>query len=487
MDSLAIGLPSKLDYALPKNMPSSSRSWDSSVQPDGVSSVVSATPTATAFVINNTGTFGAFNQSEISFSPPSGMGESIFLNTEQTTLNFTLTYNVTTASVGATGGSINLISSAASFIDNIILYAGSNQIEQIQRYDLLQHMLLATTVSSSQRYGISCMGVDVNSNTGTELASGPTGAYRYNFSIPLISLIGVNTSDKLFPIGSVAGLVLKVSTSPFTPFVSYCTAITTQPVFSAFTLSEFSLNLKYVDIGESGSALMKQTLVNGMYMIKAQSYINSSVTIPNGSSGATQLSLQIRKKSVKSLFAQIGCSQGVSTGCPNGLFDAINCGINQRQLSIGGFNYPQKALNDVAKPAEGFTYLMGALGQSLVRTMNCMLDRVAYNTMAGIAAIPTGADSALVLASAGSRPSQPGADTYNTQISKSPSVFFMGTDLEKVSGCPLFCGINTLNANPYLNLTLAAATNVTLLLNSFALYDVVLVCDVASKTMYSSD
>ena len=65
----------------------------------------------------------------------------------------------------------------------------------------------------------------------------------------------------------------------------------TQPVFSAFTLSEFSLNMKYIDIGEMASQILSQTLQDGKWFLKATTYTNSAVTIPTGSAGNQQLLL----------------------------------------------------------------------------------------------------------------------------------------------------------------------------------------------------
>ena len=63
------------------------------------------------------------------------------------------------------------------------------------------------------------MGTDSNSSNGIELGVGAT-TYRYNFSIPLLSMIGVN-SDKLFPIGMLNNLQLQMTTATNLPIIFY--------------------------------------------------------------------------------------------------------------------------------------------------------------------------------------------------------------------------------------------------------------------------
>jgi hypothetical protein len=116
----AMGLPSSLKYDLPPSMSDSARSYSVNVAPDGQSSVTGPTATATAFVANSTGNFGNYTAQNISFTIPSGMSDSVFLDPVNTTLSFTLTYSTTTAS-STTGGFINVIGSGASWFDSLVL------------------------------------------------------------------------------------------------------------------------------------------------------------------------------------------------------------------------------------------------------------------------------------------------------------------------------------------------------------------------------
>jgi hypothetical protein len=215
---------------------------------------------------------------------------------------------------------------------------------------MLQNFLLQNTVNWAERYGgISiAMGTDTSNMNGIDIAHTGTTSYRYNFCIPLLSVIGVNSPDKLFPIGSVNNLQLVMTTANIVPIVSFCTAVATQPTFTPFTLSEFQLNLKYCDVGDMAAQQLRQTLQDGKWYMKATTYTNSSVNIPSGSSGGQQLLLQIRNSSVKSIIHQFGISQ--SAVCPNGYYDAINPALTSRQCQVGGQFFPNRPINDCARP-----------------------------------------------------------------------------------------------------------------------------------------
>jgi hypothetical protein len=474
----AMGLPSSLNYSLPPSMSDSARSYSVNVAPDGITTVTGPTPAATSFVANSTGSFGNYTAQNVSFTIPSGMSDSVFMDTMNTTLSFTLTYSTTTAS-STTAGSMNLVGSGASWFDALTLYSNNTPIETINQYGLLQNFLLANTVNQSERLGgISvAMGADTNSYSGIELAHTGTTSYRYNFCIPLISVIGVNT-DKMFPIGSVNNMQLIMTTANLVPLASYCTAVATQPVFTAFTLSEFQLNMKYVDVGDQAAQMLRQTLQDGKWFIKSSTYTNSSVTIPSGSSGAQQLLLQIRNSSVRSILHQFGIAQGAV--CPNGAYDAINPALTTRQLQVGGNFYPNRPINDSARPAEGYPYLIQALGGGIAKSLGTVVTRDSYN--ACIPSVPTGSDSFLVVPAAGLRGAPTGSDNASTIITKYPNSAYYGYDLEKVSSI-LFSGINTRSSPPFLNLFLGVASTSSITAQSWGLSDVVLAIDVGSKSV----
>jgi hypothetical protein len=483
--SSSIGLPRSLNYDMPPSASDSCRSYSVNLSPDGLTSV--ASPTQNLFTAN-AAVQGAFNSQIISFSIPSGNSNSVFLDPSHTTLSFSLTYNLSTGST-ATGPVVKLISSAASFFDQLVLYSNNTPLEQVNQYGLLQNFMLQNTLNLAQRYGgvTIGMGTDTNGANGIELGHASATTFRYNFSIPLLSMIGVN-SDKLFPVGMVNNLQLQMTTATLLPIVAYCTAITTQPVFSQnFTLSEFSLNMKYIDIGESAAQMLMMTIPDNRILYKTATYTNSQVTLPSGSSGAQQLLLQIRNTSVKSVYSQFGQSNSVtaqSLVSPNGYYDAINITTNSRQLQVGGSFFPNRAINDVSRPSEGYIYLIQALGGSIPASLGTVVNREMYNSVGGVASVPTGAnvDTFLVLPATVVRAAPTGSDGGSVSVLQYPSCHFHGYDLERLGGV-MFSGINTRSTPPFLNLNIQNALNATISLNCWGYSDCVLAFDIGSKSV----
>jgi len=474
----AMGLPSALKYDLPPSMSDTARSYSVNVAPDGITQVVGALGNISFTA--NTAVQSQFSSQVVSFTIPSGMSDAVFLDCMNTTVSFTLTYTVGTAA-SVTGGVCKLLSNAASWFDTLVLYSNNTPLETVNQYGLLSNFLLQNTVSYSERTGgISiCMGSDSNSANGIDLPTA-AAAYRFNFCIPLISLIGINT-EKYFPIGSVNNLQLQMTTANLCPIVTYCTAVTTNATLTvAPTLSEFRLNLKYVDVGDQAAAMLRQTLQDGKWFIKSATYTNSAVTLPNGSAGNQQALLQIRNSSVKSIYHQFGIPQSLVS--PNGAYDAVNIGTTSRQLQVGGNYFPNLPINDVQRPAEGYAYLIQSLGGSIAKTYGTVVNRESYNSVGGIAAVPSGADTALVLPSANSRAAPAGSNQAALAVTDWPSSAFYGYDLEKVGGI-LFSGLNTRAAPPFLNLFLGSTLSASVTTQSWGLSDVVMVVDTNSKSV----
>lgn len=484
--SSAMGLPSALKYDLPPSMSDTARAYSVNVAPDGITSVAGAVGNI-SFTANAV-TQSQFSSQVVSFTIPSGMSDAVFMDCMNTTISFTLTYVVGTAA-SVTNGRCKLLSGAHTFFDTLVLYSNNTPLETINQYGQLQNFLLQNTANLSERVGgISiCMGTDANSASGIDLPVA-AGTYRFNFCIPLISLIGLNT-EKYFPVGSVNNLQLQMTTANLCPIITYATAVTTNiALTTAPTLSEFRLNMKYIDVGDAAAAMLRQTLQDGRWYIKSATYTNSAVTIPANAAGNQQALLQIRNSSVKSLYHYFSQTNVGAPGLvsPNGAYDAINIGTTSRQLQVGGNYFPNLPINDVQRPAEGYAVLIQALGGSIPKSYGSVVTREMYNSVGGIAAVPTGADNGLVLPAVASnqiqRAAPAGSDYAAQQVVDFPSCAFYGYDLEKVGGI-LFSGLNTRASPPFLNLFLGSVLNTNVNCQSWGLSDVVMVIDTASKSV----
>ena len=165
--SSSIRLPNSLNYSLPPSASDSCRSYSVNLSPNGITSVIVPTPAltlATTVLIPA----GQFNSQVVSFTIPSGNSNSVFIDPTHTTLSFSLTYALSTAAVGSGGaGAVlnhKLISSAASYFDQLVLYSNNTPLEQVNQYGLLQNFLLQNTVNTAERFGGISIAMSSDSN-----------------------------------------------------------------------------------------------------------------------------------------------------------------------------------------------------------------------------------------------------------------------------------------------------------------------------------
>lgn len=400
---------------------------------------------------------------------------------------------LTSAGLGAqgaapnTGQVFNLISSAASWIQNLTVVSNNQPLESIQDYNILHAMLLNSSVSISERLGGTaiCMGCNELFTTGVSLPvfSAAAGTqFFFNFAIPLISIIGLN-SQKLIPVGSIQSLQLQITTATNCPFSSYVTgalAATNVISFAAPVLDGFSLNMKYVSVGSQAAAMLRDTLVDGKWFLKSQTYVSSNSTLPAATAGSVSQMYQIRNSSVKSLF--ITHTTAATAICPNGAYDAINPNVTSCQLKLAGMSYPQKPLNPSQRPAECFASFVGAFGGgSNFKDFGGAISRASYGATLVAGA---GYDSMMVVPAAGKR-SLSSYDvlvaTAFTTIANQPNAHYIGFDLERCTGSNLFGGQNTRSAPPYVELTISNALAVPVQSMAWALCDIVLAVEPAAK------
>lgn len=480
--SSSVGLSYNLDYKLPPSMAENSRMYSVSVAPDGLTSV-SGSQTLALFAAN-TSPVNPFNSQIISFTIPSGNSRSVYMDPRDTYLSFRLTLNVTTASAVTNAVGPNLIGSAQSFFDQLNLVSNNVPIETINQYGILANMLLNATVSQSERNGAIAvgMGADADSQNGTNLYRDtiPAVPYYFNFCIPLLSVIGLNGGDKLFPIGSISNLQLQMTTASIFPMVSFCTAAATAGA-ATVTLDQFSLNMKYIDIG-SAQSLVDSTLPDGKIFIKSQTWVTANANIPNGSGGQVNAFYQIRNSSVKSLIFQN--SQATAAATLNGYYDAINYGVTQWNATINGLSYPQTPLNPSGRPGQCMLAFLSALGlQGDYKKITGTVGRSNYGaTLPSLTGLGN-VDSMLVVPATGVR-TVSAIENGTSSLVTSPNFHYLGIDTEKNSGV-LFQGLNTrasgVQGNYFISTTGGLTTAVTSF--CFGLVDCVLLVDHASQTI----
>lgn len=482
----SIGLPAAFKYDLPPSISDECTSYSVNVgaETDIITGPAIAAIGAGAanqiFVASSGGGPFPFRQEQIIFNIPSGNSDSVFLDPVATTVTFRMRYTVTTQAVGGTTPQMNLIGSGASWFDHLTLYSNGKVIEDIDQYGLLQNYLLANTVSIAERWGgiSTSMGADSNSATGIDLPFTGAGiSYSMCFTIPLLSIIGVN-SDKYFPVGIAKGLQLVLTTARNMPIATFvgATVVTTQPIFSAMVLQDFTLNMRYIDVGRQAAQQLRATLQAGKWLYKSTTYKAGVAIIPNGSVGSYQVELPIRCASLRSLLHQFGVT--TSTVCINGHYDAINPAINSRQLQIGSKKYPTRPINDLVRPSESYMYLIQALGGGIAKSLGTVVFRESYSPV--LPSVPAGSDAACTVPNLGIRLSPTGNDIASTSIIKYPNSAYYGYDTERVNST-LFSGVSTNQEPPVLNLNLAVAATRIVTCFAWGMADIVLQFDSVSK------
>ena len=361
----SVGLPQEmmlghLDFSLPPD----AKSYSVKIQPSNLSSVTStfSLPTTIAGIMNDQ----PATVQNIIFDIPCGTSPSLFLDNRFTTVNFTATVTCTNVGVAGAGGlsAGNLRGSAYSYFDRMYITSQNGQIiEDIGEFGLTNDTLLSLQLNNavrhgtSQQYGFStsqnqnnssdseevigCVGREWNTlTTGATLAT--SNSETHSYSIPLTSgVLGV-LADKFLNIGRTSKLQVVLQTSsivPISAIVAGSGAWTTAPTFN-LTLSNFSLQCEYIDVGINALQMLDQTLVDGKSYIHGTTWRTSTASLP-ASAGSMSLLAGIRASSVKSLFvrfAQNGAA--TTTNTFHGKYDSFMPLLN-RPLMLEGLSIPR--------------------------------------------------------------------------------------------------------------------------------------------------
>jgi hypothetical protein len=371
----SVGLPQEmmlghLDYSIPPD----AKSFSVKVQPSNISQVqTSFTPTAAAATAWGDIVFPAQN---IIFDLPCGSSPSMFLDSRFTTLNFQMNVTCTNAGTQSTGTLFNsyLRGGAYSWFDRMYITSQNGQIvEDIGEFGLVNDTLVALQMNNSVRDGVanqygflSSTGIDSQGHLIANLSAGKTIATTdsetHSYSIPLASgVVGV-LADKFLNIGRTSKLQVVLQTSNIIPITGYNNAAWTAAGTFQITLSNFSLQCEYIDIGVNALNMLDQTLVDGKSYIHGTTYRTASASLP-AVSGTTSLLAGIRASSVKSLFSRF--SQGGTASVNNsinGKYDSVNPLINSINYSVGGIKYPQTPINPLLAPSQAFRETQMAIG-----------------------------------------------------------------------------------------------------------------------------
>ena len=372
----SVGLPQEmmlgnLDYSIPPD----AKSFSVKVQPSNISQVQGSFSTgATATTYWGDQVFPAQN---IIFDLPCGSSPSMFLDSRFTTLNFQMNVSITNAGTIGTGTLFDsyLRGGAYSWFDRMYITSQNGQIvEDIGEFGLVNDTLVNLQMNNSVRDGVANQ-YGFLSSTGTDsqghqisVLSSTNGTPNTNqtethsYSIPLASgVVGV-LADKFLNIGRTSKLQVVLQTSNIIPITGGVNSAWTAGATVQVTLSNFSLQCEYIDIGVNALNMLDQTLVDGKSYIHGTTYRTASASLP-AVSGTTSLLAGIRASSVKSLFSRFAQSGTANTSNSlNGKYDSVNPIINSINYSVGGIKYPQTPINPLLAPSQAFRETQMAVG-----------------------------------------------------------------------------------------------------------------------------
>ena len=251
------------------------------------------------------------------------------------------------------------------------------QIKDIGEYGLVSDTLANLQLNNSVRDGLgiqygfnSVAGADSQGHkwsilsTGGAVAGAVAGAAgqseTHSYSIPLLSGVVGSLADKMLNIGRTSKLTVNLVTSNILPLTGGTTAPITAGSYSV-TLSNFSIQCEYIDIGLNALRELDTTLVNGNAYIHGTTYRTSSAAVP-ASAGTQSLLCGIRASSVKSIFARFQQNVANNAVSCNGKYGSFNPLLNAIGFSVGGIKFPQSPVNPLLSPSQAFRETQMAIG-----------------------------------------------------------------------------------------------------------------------------
>jgi hypothetical protein len=345
---------------------------------------------------------------------------------------------------------------AYSPFSRLAVQANSATIESINQYNVLCNMLCNTKLDVSQKLGRQyALGYGNQStpqtNEDTDGLIFATNDSRY-LSAPLPCCL--SSAEKLVPLFALNGIRLTFTLDSIANIFSVLDNTGTACALPTdFQITNFEVVYQVVDMGAS---VERMVLSQPEIRIKSETWGTSVQTVPSGSSGTMNLIYNLKYSSVKSLYLLAGGA--TRTTSANGNFDSymLSGDTGDYQFSLGGMNFPQRALS-VKNNKGGIIELLRQASGSLYDKNNSMsINSYEFNVKGGIntATVPNAPAKFIV-----------GLNTEKLRLPRGS--FFSGTSTE---ASPITAIVNMATAG-------TQAYNAILLLNA----DYILKIDTASR------
>jgi hypothetical protein len=477
----AIGIPSEMklnevDFSLPTD----ARSYDVRVQPSNISSVVGPRNSLIASANATLTTTPQFTSQTLFFDLPCGQSPSTFLDNRFTTLSFNATVTCQTAVTSSSLTSAYQRSGGYSWFDRLYICAqNGNIIEDITELGLVNDLLVATQIDSSGRdtlanqYGFNSDNIVASGNMAqgrlwNSVVGGMavTAVETHSYSIPLTSAVVGVLADKMLNVGRTSKLQIALTTTSDLPVSFLCSSTASTAGEATWTLSNFSLQCRMVDIGPTALRILDEASPDKKGYIHGQSYKTSSVSVP-ATAGQISGLVGVRGSSVKSLFARfVDGGAPSTTNSVNGKYDSKNPMINSLNFNVGGVKYPNNPINPLYSPSQSFRALQMTVGSynnsqfasSIIPSQYCKLS-------AG------GTTQAVTVG---------GTQEYYWNLGSANNAlcqFIYGEDLEVIARRGLMSGLNCNSAPVFIEFNITVAPTNAQTVYVHALIDQVLIHD----------
>ena len=325
---------------------------------------------------------------------------------------------------------------------------GSNVVESISNYNMLNQMILTCKTHYGRKFGLaSMMGIGGGSTPPPTLTTATSNAYT-----PLAA----GTSEDIFvaiPVNCLFGNADKLVPLKFMPATSlnfYLDAASNfAPGITAVGLSNCELCFDVIEFGpDVDGAVLSMVDERGKLVLKSQSYMVSQQNVATGISGTNEYIYSMRLASIKSLFLNIG---GVAGTAVNKTFDSFDVTMKtgSYQFFIAGTPYPSREISTILNRGAVLAELAMAIdGTSDPSQANFSITPVEFNYISGA-----------------------------TTTALLPAKFYVGTNTERLASSAMLTGISSQLSPISVRLVNSTASNAAHTMALIAHYDVLIEID----------
>jgi hypothetical protein len=322
------------------------------------------------------------------FELPTGR-KGTWLDQSQSYLKFSVQF-ASTVACAPLGSGIYLENTAYNFIQRLDIYNSSNLLETINEYGQLANFLLDTSLTQSDKAGLSPM-IGSNAFTYTNsvnavyaqfmntqsvqvpgdrsgqsvasvaIATGINTAIPYTFCLPVLSgVVGVNSS-KMLPVGQI---VNPIRCEFYLSNVNDAIYAGTFGAGATWQLVNVEFVACYVELTDSS---MDMTIPpDEANYISTTTYRQTSATIPLATAGEFTNMLPFRCSSLTAIYArfrnQSGRVNGLNATAGYSKSSSVNPNLSQYYFRIGSSMYPNKPVylmsSTTGSGAEGYAELL---------------------------------------------------------------------------------------------------------------------------------